>query len=121
MNDIYVLLAIVAMGAVTFAIRALPFLGARWLKDSPMVRCIGVFLPPAIMALLTIHSVRDLGLAASGQLWPAAPATTEYCGSHSSLYALASALRLIVGCFTGSIGGGFDGSNQVLDRLRAFD
>jgi len=69
MNDIYVLLAIVAMGAVTFAIRALPFLGARWLKDSPMVRRIGVFLPPAIMALLTVHSVRDLGLAASGQLW----------------------------------------------------
>ena len=71
MSNTYVLLAIVAMGAVTFAIRALPFLGARWLKDSPMVRRIGVFLPPAIMALLMIHSVRELGLATPGQLWPA--------------------------------------------------
>ena len=71
MNEGYVLLAIVSMGAVTFAIRGLPFLGARWLKDSPLVRRMGVFLPPAIMALLTVHSVRDFGLQAPGMLLPA--------------------------------------------------
>ena len=71
MNDIYVLLSIVAMGAVTFMIRALPFLGGRWLKQSPVARRVGVFLPPAIMALLTVHSVVDLGFAAPGQLLPA--------------------------------------------------
>lgn len=71
MTDGYVLSAIVAMGAITFLIRALPFLGARWLRGSPVVRRIGVFLPPAIMALLLTHSVRDLGVQAPGQWWPA--------------------------------------------------
>lgn len=71
MTDLYVLWAVVAMGAVTFVIRALPFMGARWLRGSPVVRRIGVFLPPAIMALLLVHSVRDLGQQASGQLLPA--------------------------------------------------
>lgn len=76
MSDGYVLAAIVAMGAITFFIRALPFLGARWLRGSPVVRRIGVFLPPAIMALLLIHSVRDLGLQAPSQWWPAIVAVT---------------------------------------------
>ena len=71
MSDGYVLLAILAMGAVTFAIRGLPFLGARWLKDSPLAKRIGLFLPPAIMALLTVHSVRELGLQAPGMWLPA--------------------------------------------------
>ena len=80
MNDLYVLSAIVAMGAVTFLIRALPFMGARWLRGSPMVRRIGVFLPPAIMALLLVHSVRDLGLQAPGQIWPAMVAVLVVLG-----------------------------------------
>lgn len=70
MNDWYVFSAVVAMGAVTFLIRALPFMGARWLRGSPRVRRIGVFLPPAIMALLLVHSARDLGLQAPNQLLP---------------------------------------------------
>lgn len=71
MNDLYVLTAAVAMGAVTFLIRALPFMGARWLRGSSVVRRIGIFLPPAIMALLLVHSARDLGLQAPGQVLPA--------------------------------------------------
>jgi branched-subunit amino acid transport protein AzlD len=71
MSDGYVLWAILAMGAVTFLIRALPFLGARWLRGSPVVRRIGLFLPPAIMALLLTHSVRDFGMQAPAQWWPA--------------------------------------------------
>lgn len=71
MSDVYVLLAVLAMGTVTFLIRALPFLGARWLKGNPKVRRIGVFLPPAIMALLLVHSARDLGMQAPGHWLPA--------------------------------------------------
>jgi branched-subunit amino acid transport protein AzlD len=70
-NDLYVMTAIVAMAVVTFLIRALPFMGARWLRGSPVVRGIGVFLPPAIMALLLVHSARDLGEQAPGQWLPA--------------------------------------------------
>lgn len=70
MRDLYVFWSIVAMGAVTFFIRALPFIGARWLRGSPAVRRVGLFLPPAIMALLLVHSARDLGLQAPGRLLP---------------------------------------------------
>jgi len=71
MNDWYVWSAILAMAAVTFLIRALPFLGARWLKGSPRVTQVGLFLPPAIMALLLTHSVRELGAQSSASWWPA--------------------------------------------------
>lgn len=70
MNTGYVVMAIAAMGAVTFLIRALPFLAARWLRQSPVVRQVGVFLPPAIMTLLLIHSVRDLGGQSSSHILP---------------------------------------------------
>jgi branched-subunit amino acid transport protein AzlD len=44
------------MGLVTFALRALPFVGAQWLHKHPLVQRLGQFLPLAIMTLLTIHS-----------------------------------------------------------------
>jgi branched-subunit amino acid transport protein AzlD len=80
MNDVYVLSAMVAMGAVTFLIRALPFMGARWLRGSPIVRRVGLFLPPAIMALLLLHSARDLSLQASGHVLPAVVAVLVVLG-----------------------------------------
>lgn len=70
MSSSYVVMAIAAMGVVTFLIRALPFLAARWLRHSPLVRQAGVFLPPAIMALLLIHSVRDLASQSSSHILP---------------------------------------------------
>jgi branched-subunit amino acid transport protein AzlD len=57
----YVLISIAAAGLVTFLIRATPFLAARWLRKSPLVHQVGQFLPPAIMALLLVHSIRGLG------------------------------------------------------------
>lgn len=60
MNTFYVVLAILVMGAVTFALRALPFLASRWLSDSPHIMRLGSFLPSAIMTVLLLHSVRDL-------------------------------------------------------------
>ena len=52
----YVIGVIAAMGLVTFALRALPFVGAQWLNKHPLVQRLGQFLPLAIMTLLTIHS-----------------------------------------------------------------
>lgn len=61
MNDaLYVLAATVAAGAVTFLIRAMPFLASRWLQAHRAVQRLGRFLPPAIMTLLLVHSIRDL-------------------------------------------------------------
>ncbi|HLU80330.1 MAG TPA: AzlD domain-containing protein [Burkholderiaceae bacterium] len=57
MNDTgYLLAAIGAMGVVTFALRALPFLSARLLRRSAVVQHLGRFLPLAIMTLLLVHS-----------------------------------------------------------------
>ena len=56
----YVLMAIMVMGMVTFALRALPFLAARWLRESPRIMALGRVLPSAIMVILLLHSVRDL-------------------------------------------------------------
>ena len=52
----YVIGVIAAMGLVTFALRALPFVGAQWQNKHPLVQRLGQFLPLAIMTLLTIHS-----------------------------------------------------------------
>ena len=61
MTTDYVLMSIAAMGVVTFGLRALPFLLAKWLRDSPRVMRLGGFLPSAIMVILLMHSIRDLG------------------------------------------------------------
>jgi branched-subunit amino acid transport protein AzlD len=53
----YALSAIAAMAAVTFGLRALPFLAARWLQKSSRVRALGQFLPLAVMSLLLAHTV----------------------------------------------------------------
>ena len=71
MNDsTYVILTIVAMGAVTFAVRALPFMTGRWLQRHPHVQRLGRFLPLSIMVLLTLHSLLDISGSWAGQLWP---------------------------------------------------
>ena len=52
----YVLGVIAAMGAVTFALRALPFVAGQWLQKYPWVHSLGQFLPLAIMTLLLVNS-----------------------------------------------------------------
>ncbi len=67
-NSNYALGAIVAMAGVTFALRALPFLAARWLKKHDKVMQLGRFLPLAIMTLLLLHT-----LVGSARQNPAGP------------------------------------------------
>lgn len=54
----YAVEAIVAMAAVTVFLRALPFLGAPWLKRYPLIGRLGRFLPSAIMTLLLLDTLR---------------------------------------------------------------
>jgi len=53
----YALGALGAMAAVTFGLRALPFLAARFLHSHPLVQRLGRFLPLAIMTLLLLHTL----------------------------------------------------------------
>lgn len=59
MNASYVLLAFAAMMAVTFALRALPFVATEWLRRHAFVQRLKDFLPLAIMTLLLLHSGRQ--------------------------------------------------------------
>lgn len=70
MNGAYVVSAIVAMGVVTFALRALPFVAARWLQKHSVVRQLGEFLPLAIMTLLVVHSAAGSAQQHTGGPWP---------------------------------------------------
>ena len=77
----YAVGAIVAMGLVTFALRALPFVAAQWLKKHLLVQRLGDFLPLSIMTLLMVHSV-------------AGSATENPAGPWSALAAAALVLLL---------------------------
>lgn len=52
----YIVGVIAAMALVTWALRALPFVAAQWLRKNPLVERLGEFLPLAIMTLLLLHS-----------------------------------------------------------------
>ncbi len=66
----YIVKVLVAMALVTFALRALPFLAAQWLKKHPVVQHLGQFLPLAIMTLLLLHSVVGAAKEHSSGPWP---------------------------------------------------
>ena len=68
----YILAAILAMAFVTFALRALPFVAAQWLRKHPIVDQLGEFLPLAIMTLLTVHSAAGSATEHAGWPWPEA-------------------------------------------------
>lgn len=68
LDAVYLLAVFVAMGAVSFAERALPFVAADWLKKQRWVQWLGEFLPMAIMVLLTVHAA--IGAASGRQALP---------------------------------------------------
>ncbi|MDO4230510.1 MAG: AzlD domain-containing protein [Lautropia sp.] len=53
----HALLAALVMGIVTFALRALPFVAADFLRKHRIIRELGRFLPAAILALLLLHTL----------------------------------------------------------------
>lgn len=57
MDAPYALGVLAAMAVVTFGLRALPFLAARFLQSHPLVQRLGRFLPLAIMTLLLLHTL----------------------------------------------------------------
>lgn len=60
---------ILGMAAVTLGLRALPFLAAPWLRRYPVIARLGHFLPPAIMTLLLLDTVRGASAANPGGAW----------------------------------------------------
>ncbi len=56
----YVLLAMLAMGAVTLLCRAAPFLFFRKRQPPPVLDYLQRYIPPVIMALLVINSLKGI-------------------------------------------------------------
>jgi branched-subunit amino acid transport protein AzlD len=66
----YLIGVIAAMGLITFALRALPFVAAQWLQKHPLVHKLGQFLPLAIMTLLLVHSATGAAREHASGPWP---------------------------------------------------
>lgn len=64
--------ATLVMTAVTFGLRALPFVAAGFLRRHRIIRELGRFLPAAILALLLIHTLTGFVRqdAPTVGLWP---------------------------------------------------
>ena len=56
----YLFLAMAVMAAATFATRAVPFLLLRPHSQHPLVLYLGRYLPPAVMTLLVMYSLKDV-------------------------------------------------------------
>lgn len=75
-DSLYAALAILCMGLVTFALRALPFVASQWLRKQALVQGLGAFLPLAIMTLLLLHSGVAQATAQAQGAWPALGSVT---------------------------------------------
>lgn len=67
-----VLAAIAVMAAITLALRALPFVAAKWLQRHAWVAHLGRFLPLAIMVLLLLHTLAGMARTHALGPWPEA-------------------------------------------------
>ncbi|MGA1726182.1 MAG: branched-chain amino acid transporter permease [Burkholderiaceae bacterium] len=59
LNPWYVLTAIALVAAITWALRALPFLAARWLRDQPTLARATNYVPTAILVTLLVHAMAN--------------------------------------------------------------
>jgi branched-subunit amino acid transport protein AzlD len=58
MDNKYILYSIIVMGFVTFITRSLPFVFFKKIKPNDKIQYLGKFLPPAVMAMLIIYSLK---------------------------------------------------------------
>ncbi|WP_406364152.1 branched-chain amino acid transporter permease [Streptomyces sp. NBC_01579] len=68
----YLMAAVAASAAVTWALRALPFAALAPLRASGTVRYLSTRMPAGIMVILLVYCLRDLPLTESHALAPLA-------------------------------------------------
>lgn len=98
-NFLYLILVIVAMMAVTFGIRALPFIfGDKLLREQRWIRSLGDFLPLSIMVLLVLSGIFDTisrGTVGAAVAAIAVVVALQWCFSRALLSIFAGALLYI--------------------------
>ncbi|MGW7413196.1 branched-chain amino acid transporter permease [Streptomyces sp. NPDC054863] len=57
MSGGYLMGAVAVMAAVTFAVRAAPFVLLQRVTDSQVMRALGTLMPPGVMVILVLYSV----------------------------------------------------------------
>lgn len=77
-----ILASLLVAGAVTVALRAVPFTVIEPLRRSPVVRYLGVQLPAGIMVALTIYTLADVPLRTWPHALPEALALAVTVGLH---------------------------------------
>ncbi|MDO4911783.1 MAG: AzlD domain-containing protein [Corynebacterium sp.] len=53
----YFLIVLIAIGAVTVALRAIPFVATRHLRQSQFLRFLGHYMPLGIMSILVVYTL----------------------------------------------------------------
>ena len=91
----YVLSVIAVMGAVTFGLRATPFLASKWLQRHAIVLRLGRFLPLAIMVLLTLHTLVGNAQSHTNGAWPELVAGFTVVAAH--LWRKQALLSIVLG------------------------
>ena len=90
-----ILASLLVAGAVTVALRALPFVVIEPLRRSPVVRYLGVHLPAGIMVALTAYTLKDVPLRSWPHGLPEAIALSVTVGLH--LWRRRAVVSILVG------------------------
>lgn len=93
-----ILASLLVAGAVTVALRAVPFLVIDPLRRSPVVRFLGLHLPAGIMVILTAYTLQDVPLRTWPHGLPEAAALAVTVGLH--LWRGRAVLSILVGTAT---------------------
>ena len=78
----YLVAALAAMGAVTFALRSVPFAVLKPLRGSGLVRFLGRHLPAGILIILAVYSLREVRLGQAPHGLPEALALAATVALH---------------------------------------
>ena len=78
----YLVLVVVVMTLATFATRALPFVLLGGKSDHPLMLFLGQYLPPAVMTLLVIYSLKDVDILVGNHGFPEILAALLVVGLH---------------------------------------
>ncbi|MHA3683983.1 branched-chain amino acid transporter permease [Leucobacter sp. HY1908] len=71
----YLIAGVVVAGAITLALRALPFAALKPLRKSKFVQALGQWMPAGILVILAIVVLRDQLASQQGRVWPVLVAT----------------------------------------------
>lgn len=78
----YLVTASLVMGAVTFALRALPFAALRPLRHSELLAYLSRHMPAGILVILVVYTLQDVSLETPPHGSPEALAIAATVGLH---------------------------------------